>query len=93
MVFECLVASQEREKDIYRKGHFPYSLLYSKAESPMTDEVFYGNRLDDHFHGKSASYLRNLKKSYHKFKLIEIISPTEVKIHFVFTFTKLEVIE
>ena len=74
-VFECTAAdTTERESDIYRKGHFPFSLLYSKQETPISDEKFYGSRLDDHFADKSASYLRNLKKTYHKFKLIEIIS-------------------
>ena len=89
-VFECEAEdTTERESDIYRKGHFPFSLLYSKAETKTTDEIFYGERLDNDFADTSASYLRNLDKTFHKFKLIEIISSTEVKTHFYFTFTKL----
>ena len=45
-----LTGCQEREKDIYRKGHFPYSLLYNVQTENMTDKAFYGDRLCDHFH-------------------------------------------
>ena len=49
----------EREKDLYRKGHFTFSLVYKKEpDAEMTDESFYGNRLKTHFTGKDASYLR-----------------------------------
>ena len=55
----------------------------------MTDEEFYGKRLEEHFYGKSSSYLRNLKKIYHKFKLVEIVSNKEIKTHFNFNFPRL----
>ena len=78
-----LTDCQEREKDIYRKGHFPYSLLYNKykeVEEKITDKDFYGNRLEEHFFSSDSNYLCNLKKSYHQFKLVEIASPEKVVI-------------
>ena len=42
----------DREKDLYRKGHFNHSLLYKREADPdMTDDLFYGDRLKNHFGG------------------------------------------
>ena len=86
--------SQEREKDIYRKGHFPHSLLYNvKCEDIKDDKKFYGERYDEHFYSNSANYLSNLKKSYHQFKLVEITSPKKIETKLKFVFPKIHGIE
>ena len=88
----------EREKDVYRKGHFDYVLLYkrkpNKTENDLREQDlnFYGHtRLKNYIDGENDSnFLMNQHHKFHRFRICRIISPEEVRIEYEFDFPVLE---
>jgi hypothetical protein len=78
-------ADTEKEDTVYKKEWYSKILLRSKEPLKNVDESQY------HGHGGSEEHLdhqetyhHSIKKEFYQFKVIEIISPTEVKEHLSF---------
>jgi hypothetical protein len=64
--------------------YYPKTLLYdTEAITDVDEKDFFAERLECDLENCTA-YTKMLQKNFHKFSVIEIISETEVKVHYDF---------
>jgi hypothetical protein len=83
--YEVYQWDKEKKVDlVYQKEWYNKILLRKKSPIPNFDDKAYYSHLRDHSIKGQISYLDMQAKQFYDFKVIEIVSSKEVKIHFNF---------